>query len=71
MNILESIQIGFSCFEDVQMFKIDGLSRLKSLTIGSNSFTQKKNSWGNDKSKRRIVGEMMNRNHSTYWIVNH
>ena len=51
MNILESIQIEDDCYEKVKMFKIDGLSRLKSLTIGSNSFTQKKNSWGNDKSK--------------------
>ena len=51
MNILELIQIGESCFEKVNMFKIDGLNGLKSLTIGVNSFTQKKNSYGNDESK--------------------
>ena len=51
MNILESIQIGDSCFENVTMFKIDGLNGLKSLTIGSNSFTQKKNNYGNNQSK--------------------
>ena len=37
---LESIEIGDSCYESVQTFKIDGLNRLKSLKIGKNSFTQ-------------------------------
>ena len=35
----------------MQTFKIDGLNRLKTIKIGNNSFTQKKNSWGNDESK--------------------
>ena len=35
----------------MKTFKIDGLNRLKSLKIGKNSFTQKKNSYGNDQSK--------------------
>ena len=35
----------------MKTFKIDGLNRLKTLKIGSNSFTQKKNDWGYDKSK--------------------
>ena len=35
----------------MQTFKIDGLNRLKTIKIGNNSFTQKKNSYGNDKSK--------------------
>ena len=48
---LESIEIGDECFGSVQTFKIDGLNRLKTIKIGSNSFTQKKNSNGNDKSK--------------------
>ena len=48
---LESIEIGDDCFESVQTFKMDGLNQLKSLKIGKNSFTQKKNSDGNDKSK--------------------
>ena len=48
---LESIEIGDKCFGSVQTFKIDGLNRLKSLKIGNNSFTQAKNSTGNDKSK--------------------
>ena len=35
----------------MQTFKIDGLNRLKTIKIGNNSFTQKKNSYGNDESK--------------------
>ena len=35
----------------MQTFRIDGLNRLKTIKIGNNSFTHKKNSYGNDKSK--------------------
>ena len=48
---LESIEIGNDCFESVKTFQIDGLNQLKTLNIGSNSFTQKKNSAGDDSSK--------------------
>ena len=48
---LESIEIGNDCFESVQTFQIDGLNRLKTLKIGNNSFTQKKNRDGDDASK--------------------
>ena len=48
---LRSIEIGNDCFGSVQTFKIDGLNRLKTIKIGCNSFTQKKNRDGNDKSK--------------------
>ena len=48
---VESIEIGNDCFASVQTFKIDGLNRLKTIKIGNNSFTQRKNSWGDDKSK--------------------
>ena len=48
---LRSIEIGNDCFGSVQTFKIDGLNRLKTIKIGYNSFTQKKNGRGNDKSK--------------------
>ena len=48
---LESIEIGDECFESVETFKIDGLNRLKTIKIGINSFTQKKNDFGDDKSK--------------------
>ena len=50
-SIVESIEIGNNCFGSVQTFKIDGLNRLKTIKIGCNSFTQKKNRDGNDKSK--------------------
>ena len=48
---LRSIEIGDDCFGSVKTFQMDGLNRLKSLKIGKNSFTQKKNDDGNDKSK--------------------
>ena len=51
LDNLESIEIGDDCFESVQTFKIDGLNRLKTIKIGSNSFTHNKNDIGNDKSK--------------------
>ena len=35
----------------MKTFKIDGLNRLKTIKIGNNSFTQKKNDGGNDASK--------------------
>ena len=49
--VVESIWIGDDCFGSVKTFQIDGLNRLKSIKIGNKSFTQKKNSSGNDKSK--------------------
>ena len=48
---VESIEIGNNCFESVETFKIDGLNRLKTIKIGINSFTNKKNSMGYDVSK--------------------
>ena len=48
---LESIEIGDDCFELVQTFEIDGLNQLKTIKIGINSFTQKKNWCENIKSK--------------------
>ena len=49
---VESIEIGDDCFGSVKTFKIDGLNRLKTVIIGKNSFTHKKNNLGNDdKSK--------------------
>ena len=48
---IESIEIGNHCFESVKTFNIDGLNRLKTIKIGYNSFTQKKNGFGDDESK--------------------
>ena len=50
-SLIESIEIGDDCFGSVKTFKIEGLNRLKSIKIGNNSFTQNKNSYGNDSSK--------------------
>ena len=51
LNSFDIIEIGNDCFGSVQTFKIDGLNRLKSIKIGRNSFTQNKNSYGNNSSK--------------------
>ena len=48
LNTIESIEIGDNCFENVELFNIDGLNELKSLKIGINSFTKEKDSWGSD-----------------------
>ena len=48
---VKSIEIGDDCFGSVQIFRIDGLNRLKTIKIGNNSFTQNKIDFGNDKSK--------------------
>ena len=48
---LKRINIENDCFESVKTFQIDGLNRLKTIKIGMNSFTQKKNSLGSDESK--------------------
>ena len=50
-TLVESIEIGDECFGSVKTFQIDGLNRLKTIKIGNNSFTQKKDSFGNDESK--------------------
>ena len=50
-SVLEELIIGNNCFENVDIFKIDGLNELKSLKIGINSFTKEKSSWGNDDSR--------------------
>ena len=48
---MESIEIGNDCFGSVKTFKINGLNRLKTIKIGSNSFTQRKNIYGFNNSK--------------------
>ena len=48
---LRSIEIGDDCFGSVKTFKIDGLNRLKTIKIGNNSFTQKRDFFGKNRSK--------------------
>ena len=43
---LRSIRIGYECFENVNELHIEGLTKLESVTIGMNSFTQSKNRYG-------------------------
>ena len=50
-TLIESLEIGDDCFESVNTFQIDGLNRLKTIKIGNNSFTHKKNDYGYDRSK--------------------
>ena len=52
---LESIEIGNDCFGSVQTFQIDGLNQLKTIKIGSNSFTQAKSKekWDSNKANNK------------------
>ena len=60
---LESIEIGNDCFGTVKTFKIDGLSRLKTVKIGKDSFTQAK-------STERWNEEMAGIESKSFHIVN-
>ena len=53
-TVLEELIIGNHCFENVNVFKIDGLNHLKSIKIGNNSFTLLKSSdkWDRNKAKK-------------------
>ena len=48
---MESIEIGNDSFGSVSTFQIDGLNQLQIIKIGVNSFTQRKNNFGNNASK--------------------
>ena len=48
---LISLEVGDHCLSSVTMVNITGLSKLESVEIGMNSFTQHKNSWGNDPNR--------------------
>ena len=48
---LSSIEIGDNCFASITTFKIDGLSQLKRLKIGWNSFNKTNNRDKRDESK--------------------
>ena len=48
---LKTIEIENHCFEVASVFQIKGLSSLNSVKIGSNSFTEQRNNFGNDGSK--------------------
>ena len=48
---LKRIEIGDECFENVDEVKLIGLKELERVVIGKNSFTKKKNSYGNDPNR--------------------
>ena len=50
-TILEELIIGDDCFSNVGTFNIKGLSKLKLVKMGKNSFTKKKDSYGDDSSR--------------------
>ena len=54
-DLLEELIIGDDSFMYVNEFVIDGLDELKSLVIGMNSFTKKKNSYGNNPNRSFVV----------------
>ena len=51
MDSFQSFELGNDMFNLVSTFQIDGLTSLTSISIGSNSFTQHPNGFGNDSSK--------------------
>ena len=48
MSKLRLLEVGDECFEHVEEVKLIGLSQLERVVIGMNSFTKKKNDYGND-----------------------
>ena len=48
---LRELKVGNECFENVEEVKLIGLSELESVVIGMNSFTQHKNSDGDDPNR--------------------
>ena len=51
MSKLRLFEVGDECYESVEEVMLTGLNRLESVVIGRNSFTKKKNSWGNDPNR--------------------
>ena len=48
---LRVFAVGNECFENVDEVKLIGLNQLERVVIGKNSFTKKKNSYGNDPNR--------------------
>ena len=48
---LEELIIGNNCFENVDIFKIDGLNHLKSVKISKNAFRKRKSNHGRNPSR--------------------
>ena len=52
LTSLQELSVGDYCFENVKELKLVGLSGLKRVVIGSNSFTKSKNGFGSDPNRR-------------------
>ena len=52
LTSLQELSVGDYCFENVKELRLVGLSRLKRVAIGSNSFTKSKNGFGSDPNRR-------------------
>ena len=52
LTSLQELSIGDYCFENVKELRLVGLSGLKRVAIGSNSFTKSKNGFGSDPNRR-------------------
>ena len=51
LDLLHTLIIGNDMYSKVSRFTLNGLKSLTTLSVGSNSFTQRRNWYGNDKSK--------------------
>ena len=52
LTSLQELSVGDYCFENVKELRLVGLSGLKRVAIGSNSFTKSKNGFGSDPNRR-------------------
>ena len=51
LTSLQELSIGDYCFENVKELRLVGLSGLKRVVVGSNSFTKSKNGFGSDPNR--------------------
>ena len=52
LTSLQELSVGDYCFENVKELRLVGLSGLKRVVVGSNSFTKSKNGFGSDPNRR-------------------
>ena len=52
---LKNVSIGYGCFENQNVLNLTGLHSLERVSIGENSFTKKKNGYGDDANRKLYV----------------
>ena len=52
---LKNVSIGNECFKNQDVLNLTGLHSLERVMIGENSFTKKKNDYGNDTNRKLYV----------------